>query len=109
MVMFRIRIFLSFLNRPKILILDESTTGIDPKEQIAFREYIRNYREGIMLISSYIISDIESICENIIILDKGRVIIEDTTENILNEMIGKTWVLDYTYENELNGDKKIRK
>lgn len=98
----------AFLNRPKILILDEPTTGIDPKEQIAFREYIRNYREGIVLISSHIISDIESICENIIILDKGRLIIEDTTENILNEMTGKTWVLDYTYENELNGDKKIR-
>ena len=68
---------------PKILILDEPTVGLDPKQVIEIRELIKSFRKDhTVLISSHILSEISQICEKVIIIDKGEIVAIDTPENL---------------------------
>lgn len=68
---------------PKILILDEPTVGLDPKQVIEIRELIKSFRKDhTVLISSHILSEVSQICEKVIIIDKGEIVAIDTPENL---------------------------
>lgn len=68
---------------PKILILDEPTVGLDPKQVIEIRELIKSFRKNhTVILSSHILSEISQICERVIIIDKGEIIAVDTPENL---------------------------
>ena len=68
---------------PKILILDEPTVGLDPKQVIEIRELIKSFRKDhTVLISSHILSEISQICEKVVIIDKGEIVAIDTPENL---------------------------
>ena len=68
---------------PKILILDEPTVGLDPKQVIEIRELIKSFRKNhTVLISSHILSEVSQICEKVIIIDKGEIVAIDTPENL---------------------------
>lgn len=68
---------------PKILILDEPTVGLDPKQVIEIRELIKSFRKNhTVLISSHILSEISQICEKVIIIDKGEIVAVDTPKNL---------------------------
>ena len=68
---------------PKILILDEPTVGLDPKQVIEIRELIKSFRKNhTVLISSHILSEISQICEKVVIIDKGEIVAIDTPENL---------------------------
>lgn len=88
----RVGIAQALLNEPKILILDEPTAGLDPKERIVLRNMISRVGENtIVLLSTHIVSDIESIADKIIIMKKGKVLYYDTPENLLESMKGKVF------------------
>lgn len=71
----RLGIIQALLNTPKLLILDEPTTGLDYKEREAFSEIIREYaKDNIVMISTHIFSDVENIAENVIILNQGHLV-----------------------------------
>ena len=68
---------------PKILILDEPTVGLDPKQVIEIRELIKSFKKDhTVILSSHILSEISQICEKVIIIDKGEIVAVDTPENL---------------------------
>ena len=88
----RVGIAQALLNDPKILILDEPTAGLDPKERIVFRNMIASLsQECIIILSTHIVSDIESIADDILVMKDGTIILQDNCENLLESMMGKVW------------------
>lgn len=73
----------AIVGNPKILILDEPTVGLDPKQVIEIRELIKSFRKDhTVLLSSHILSEVSQICEKVIIIDKGEIVAVDTPENL---------------------------
>lgn len=90
---------------PKILILDEPTVGLDPKQVIEIRELIKSFRKDhTVILSSHILSEISQICQKVVIIDKGEIVAVDTPEN-LEKMSDKDQVIhvivEETNENQL--------
>lgn len=89
----RVGIAQTLLNDPKILILDEPTAGLDPQERIRFRNIISQLSENrIVLLSTHIISDMEFIAGEVIMLREGAVLKIDTTQRLIEEMEGRVWI-----------------
>ncbi len=76
---------------PKILILDEPTVGLDPKQVIEIRELIKSFgKDHTVLISSHILSEINQLCQKVIVIDKGEIVAVDTPENLEKKTTDKT-------------------
>lgn len=88
----RLGIAQALINDPKIIIFDEPTAGLDPKERIRFRNLIKNLsKDKIIIISTHILSDIEKLADNIVFLKGGEVFVHGTEEEILDNFKGRLW------------------
>lgn len=88
----RVGIVQVLLNDPKILIFDEPTVGLDPEERLRFRDLLSDLAsDRIVILSSHIVSDIESIADEVAIMKKGELITKDSQENIINLAKGKVF------------------
>lgn len=82
----------ALINNPKILILDEPTAGLDPKERIRFRNMIRRLSEQMTVIfCTHIVSDIETIAREVLLLNHGKLIDKATIPQLVNTMQNKVW------------------
>lgn len=106
----RIGIAQAILNDPKILILDEPTAGLDPKERIRFSNIISNMaKEKIILFSTHIVSDIEAIANRIIIVNKGEIMETGNIDTLVEGIAGKVWEAVVTQDrmNDVNKERAV--
>lgn len=80
----------ALVGNPDILIIDEPTVGLDPKERVRFRNLLAQIQgERVILLSSHIVEDMEAVCDEILIIKDGRIIISGNKEDLIHSMAGK--------------------
>ena len=93
----RLGIAQALLNNPQVLVLDEPTVGLDPKERVKFRKLLSSLsKEKIILLSTHIVSDVESIADEILILKNGRLRDRGTVNQLVSEISDKVWECEVT-------------
>ncbi len=96
----RVGIAQALLNDPKVLIFDEPTVGLDPEERLRFRDLISDLAsDRIVILSSHIVTDIESIADEVAIMNKGNLIVKDVQKNIINRADGKVFMTTVDKDN----------
>lgn len=85
----RIGLAQALIHRPEVLILDEPTIGLDPGQVVEVRKLIREMgKERTVLLSTHILSEAQQICDRVLIINKGRIVAEDTPENLQSRLVG---------------------
>ena len=85
----RVGLAQALLHKPEVLILDEPTIGLDPAQVVEVRNIIRDIgKERTVLLSTHILSEAQQLCGRVLIIDKGRIVAEDTPENLQARLVG---------------------
>ena len=91
----------ALIGNPDVLILDEPTVGLDPKQIIEIRNLIsRLGKNHTIILSSHILSEIQAVCKRVIIINRGQIIADDTTENLANKILGDSSLVARIKANE---------
>jgi ABC-2 type transport system ATP-binding protein len=90
----RVGLAQALLHRPEVLILDEPTIGLDPGQVVEVRQLIREIgKERTVLLSTHLLNEAQNICDRVLIINKGKIVAEDTTENLQARLLGAERVI----------------
>jgi ABC-2 type transport system ATP-binding protein len=90
----RVGLAQALLHRPEVLILDEPTIGLDPGQVVDVRNLIREIgKERTVLLSTHILTEAQNICDRVLIINKGKIVTEDTTQNLQARLLGAERVI----------------
>jgi ABC-2 type transport system ATP-binding protein len=90
----RVGLAQALLHRPEVLILDEPTIGLDPGQVVEVRKLIRDIgRDRTVLLSTHLLNEAQNICDRVLIINNGKIVTEDTTENLQARLIGAERVI----------------
>jgi ABC-2 type transport system ATP-binding protein len=90
----RVGLAQALLHKPEVLILDEPTIGLDPGQVVEVRELIRTIgKERTVMLSTHILSEAQNVCDRVLIINKGRIVAEDTPENLQARLVGSERVI----------------
>lgn len=96
----RVGIAQAILGHPDIVIVDEPTAGLDPEERIRFLRLLQGIGENaIVLISTHLVEDVQSICEHVTILKEGKIMIDGTVDKVTETANGNVWHLEQAGDN----------
>ena len=85
----RVGLAQALIHRPEVLILDEPTIGLDPAQVVEVRNLIREAgKQRTVLLSTHILSEAQQVCDRVLIINKGRIIAEDTPQNLQSRLVG---------------------
>ena len=97
----RVGLAQAMIHDPDILILDEPTTGLDPNQLTEIRNLISNIgREKTVLLSTHILQEVEAICDRVIIIDKGRIVADESAENLTTGGSGQVQTIHVEIEED---------
>ncbi|MBN1925686.1 MAG: ABC transporter ATP-binding protein [Prolixibacteraceae bacterium] len=104
----RLGIAQALINDPKIIIVDEPTTGLDPEERIRFRNLLSNIstRDVVIILSTHIVGDISSTCDNMALLNRGSLAFTGSPEELVKQAEGSVWLIKATETEYLEINEK---
>lgn len=96
----RIGIAQALINDPELLILDEPTAGLDPKERIRFTNVLSKLsKDRIIILATHIVSDVQFLADWVILLKEGKLVSINTPSELLNSIEEKTWLISVSEDN----------
>lgn len=105
----RLGIAQAILGSPEIIILDEPTSGLDPEERMRFKTIISKLQgEYTVIISTHIVSDLEALCDELIIMDKGKIITSGSCDKIRELADNHCYEINETEKHDIIGDYYVR-
>jgi len=104
----RLGIAQALINNPKIIVVDEPTTGLDPEERIRFRNLLSTIstHDVIIILSTHIVGDISSTCDNMALLNNGQLAFAGSPEELVKEAEGNVWQIEATEAEYLEINEK---
>ena len=103
----RVGIAQAILGKPEVIILDEPSVGLDPKQIIEIRDLIRKLGEKhTVILSSHILSEVQEVCDHILIIAHGKLVASDTTEN-LSKLTNPNTILNLTVSGDFDAAKAV--
>ena len=104
----RLGIAQALINEPKIIVVDEPTTGLDPEERIRFRNLLARLgsQDVSIILSTHIVADISSMCEHMALLNKGQIAFSGAPEELIRQADGHVWSIHATEDEYLEINQK---
>lgn len=106
----RVGLAQAMIHNPDVLIFDEPTSGLDPNQIVEIRNLIKNLgKEKTVMLSTHIMQEVQAICNRVIIINKGKIVADDKTENLQQRAKGET-IITVEFKQKVNPDdlKKIK-